>query len=469
MKKKYHFIAIGGVGMSGLAKYLLQNDFEVSGSDINDSKYVQGVRKLGAKVHIGHDENNVPDDCIVVASTAIRENNPEIQKAKRLGLPIWHRSDLLAEIAQHEPYFIGFSGTHGKTTTSGLCSYVLEKANLKPSYIVGGIIPEINTNANAAHDKFFIAELDESDGTIVKYSPNLVVVNNLEPDHLDFYKNGLESILETFEKFLSNLRENAIIMANTDNEGVKRLVKYFTEHKLSHNAKFVTYSIGGNTDYSAKNINYGEEYTVFDIYYKSELQTTLKICLKGVHNVYNSLAVWGSLHQAGVQMDLVNPHFATFTGMGRRFQKVGEFDGISIYDDYAHHPTEIKATLSSSKSFKNRNVIAVFQPHRYTRLQNLWNEFMGAFSDVDRVVVTDVYAASEDPIEGVNSEAFTNELKEKIDIPCENLKGDMKTVAKQLFPTLKSGDVVIGLGAGTITALGKELLALHDKGAKVGK
>lgn len=469
MKKKYHFIAIGGVGMSGLAKYLLQNDFEVSGSDINDSKYVQGVRKLGAKVHIGHDENNVPDDCIVVASTAIRENNPEIQKAKRLGLPIWHRSDLLAEIAQHEPYFIGFSGTHGKTTTSGLCSYVLEKANLKPSYIVGGIIPEINTNANAAHDKFFIAELDESDGTIVKYSPNLVVVNNLEPDHLDFYKNGLESILETFEKFLSNLRENAIIMANTDNEGVKRLVRYFTEHKLAHNAKFVTYSIGGNTDYCAKNINYGEDFTTFDIYYKGELQTTLKICLKGVHNVYNSLAVWGSLHQAGVQMDLVNPHFATFTGMGRRFQKVGEFDGISIYDDYAHHPTEIKATLSSSKSFKNRNVIAVFQPHRYTRLQNLWNEFMGAFSDVNRVVVTDVYAASEDPIEGVNSEAFTNELKEKIDIPCENLKGDMKTVAKQLYPTLKSGDVVIGLGAGTITALGKELLALHDEGAKVGK
>lgn len=469
MKKKYHFIAIGGVGMSGLAKYLLQNDFEVSGSDINDSKYVQGVRKLGAKVHIGHDENNVPDNCIVVASTAIRENNPEIQKAKRLGLPIWHRSDLLAEIAQHEPYFIGFSGTHGKTTTSGLCSYVLEKANLKPSYIVGGIIPEINTNANAAHDKFFIAELDESDGTIVKYSPNLVVVNNLEPDHLDFYKNGLESILETFEKFLSNLRENAVIMANTDNEGVKRLVKYFTEHKLAHNAKFVTYSIGGNTDYCAKNINYGEDFTTFDIYYKGELQTTLKICLKGVHNVYNSLAVWGSLHQSGVNMDLVNPHFATFTGMGRRFQKVGEFDGISIYDDYAHHPTEIKATLSSSKSFKNRNVIAVFQPHRYTRLQNLWNEFMGAFSDVDRVVVTDVYAASEDPIEGINSEAFTNELKEKIDIPCENIKGDMKAVAKQLYPTLKSGDVVIGLGAGTITALGKELLALHDEGVKVGK
>lgn len=454
--------------MSGLAKYLLQNGYEISGSDICDSKYVQEVKRLGAKVTIGHNADNVPQNCIVVASTAIRDNNPEIQRAKQLGLPIWHRSDLLAEISKDEKYFIGFSGTHGKTTTSGLCSYVMEKAGLKPSYIVGGIIPEINTNANSTQDKFFIAELDESDGTIVKYSPNLVVVNNLEPDHLDFYKNGLESILETFEVFLSNLRKNAIVMANTDNEGVKRLVKYFSEHTLANNAKFVTYSIGGNTNYCAKNIHYSEDFTTFDIFYDGKFQTTLKISLKGVHNVYNSLAVWGSLHQSKINMELVNKHFATFCGMGRRFQKIGEFDGISIYDDYAHHPTEIKATLSSSKSFKNRNVIAVFQPHRYTRLQNLWNEFMGAFSDVDRVIVTDVYAASEDPIEGVNSVAFTNELKEKIDIPCENIPGDMKNVAKKLFPTLKSGDIIIGLGAGTITNLGKELLALNEEKVKVG-
>ncbi len=449
--------------MSGLAKFLLQKGFEVSGSDINDSKYVQKLKKLGAKVYIGHDENNLPDDCVVIASTAIRDNNPEIQKAKRLGLKIWHRSDLLAEISQNEEFFIGYSGTHGKTTTSGLCSYVLDKAGLKPSYVVGGTIPELDTNANCANDKFFIAELDESDGTIVKYSANVVVVNNLEPDHLDFYKNGLDSILETFEKFLSNIRENGIVLANTDNEGVKRLVKYYTEHELGHNAKFVTYSIGGNTDYCAKNIVYGEEFTSFDILYKGEIQTNLKICLKGVHSVYNSLAVWASLHSSGVDMKLVNAHFATFTGMGRRFQKVGEFDGITIYDDYAHHPTEIKATLSSSKSFKNRNVIAVFQPHRYTRLQNLWNEFMGAFSDVDRVIITDVYAASEDPIEGVNSEAFTNELKEKIDIPCENMTGSIQDVAKKLYPTLKTGDIVIGLGAGTITNLGKELIALSEE------
>ena len=449
--------------MSGLAKYLLQNGYEVSGSDINDSKYVKSVRDLGAKVYIGHNEDNLPDDCIVVASTAIREFNPEIQKAKRLGLPIWHRSDLLAEISRNEEYFIGYSGTHGKTTTSGLCSYVLEKAGLKPSYVVGGIIPEINTNANCAHEKYFIAELDESDGTIVKYSPNLVVVNNLEPDHLDFYKNGLESILETFETFISNMRENGIILANMDNEGVKRLVKYFSVHELAHNAKFMTFSIGGNTDYSAKNINYGQDYTTFDIYYKNEFQTNLKICLKGVHNVYNSLSVWASLHIAGVDMSLVNKHFETFTGMGRRFQKDGEFDGISIYDDYAHHPTEIKATLSCSKSFRGKCIKAVFQPHRYSRLQNLWNEFMEAFDGIDELIVTDVYAASEDEIVGVNAQAFVNEFSEKSDIPCRHISGSIEEVAKELYKDLKPNDIVIGLGAGTITKLGPELLKLNEK------
>ena len=463
MEKKYHFIAIGGVGMSGLAKYLLQNGYEVSGSDINDSKYVKSVRDLGAKVYIGHNEDNLPDDCIVVASTAIREFNPEIQKAKRLGLPIWHRSDLLAEISRGEEYFIGYSGTHGKTTTSGLCSYVLEKAGLKPSYVVGGIIPEINTNANCAHEKYFIAELDESDGTIVKYSPNLVVVNNLEPDHLDFYKNGLESILETFETFISNMRENGIILANMDNEGVKRLVKYFSVHELAHNAKFVTFSIGGNTDYCAKNIVYGEDYTTFDIFYKGEFQTNLKIWLKGVHNVYNSLAVWASLHLSNIDMNLVNPHFATFTGMGRRFQKVGEFNGISVYDDYAHHPTEIKATLSCSKSFRDKRIIAVFQPHRFSRLQNLWNEFMEAFDGIDELIVTDVYAASEDEIVGVNSQAFVSEFKEKSDIPCRHISGGIEEVAKELNKDIKPNDIIIGLGAGTITKLGPELLKLNEK------
>ena len=444
--------------MSGLAKYLLENGFEVSGSDINDSKYVNKLRELGAKIYIGHDANNVPDDCIVVASTAIKQDNPEIQRAKSLDLTIYHRSDVLAKISAMGKFFLGYCGTHGKTTTSGIASYVMQKAGLSPSYVVGGIIPEINTNAHSQDGDFFFAELDESDGTIVKYSPDIVVVNNLEPDHLDFYTKGIDSIIETFSKFLYNLKESSIILANIDNDGVNRLMN--TPVAKLH--KCISYAIETQADYVAQNIKYEEDYTTYDIYYKNEFLTSIKICLKGVHNVYNTLAVFASLHQAGVDINLILPHFATFSGMGRRFEKICEFDGITIYDDYAHHPTEIKATLSSAKSFKEKNVIAVFQPHRYTRLFNLWDDFSNAFTDVDRVVVTDVYAASESPIENVNSEIFAKENG------FEYIAGSIKEVAQKLLPTLKAGDIVIGLGAGTITNLSKEILSLNEE-SKIAK
>lgn len=438
--------------MSGLAKYLLENGCDVSGSDVCDGKYVEKVRKLGAAVYIGHRAENVPDDCVVIASTAIREDNPEMVRARELGLPIYHRSDLLAEISREGKVFLGYSGTHGKTTTSGLSSYVMEKAGLKPSYVVGGIIPELDTNAHCQDGKFFAAELDESDGTIVKYVPNIVVVNNLEADHLDFYKNGLSSILETFESFISKMPDDGVVLVNYDCEASKSL----------HSHKTMTFGLSDGVDYQAKNIEFTSEFTSFDIYFKGEFLTDLKIILKGTHNVYNALSVLASLHQAGVDIELVKPHFATFSGMGRRFQKVGQANGAVIYDDYAHHPTEIKAALSSALSFKGKNVVAVFQPHRYTRLKNLWNEFLNAFENVDKVIVTDVYAASEDAIEGVNSKAFADDLN-KNGVNCEYIKGDMKAVARAIYPSLKEDDVVIGLGAGTITVLGKELIALDKE------
>ncbi|MBS6603952.1 MAG: UDP-N-acetylmuramate--L-alanine ligase [Brachyspira sp.] len=451
-RRKYYFIAIGGVGMSGLAKYLLENGCDVSGSDVCDGKYVEKVRKLGATVYIGHRAENVPDDCVVIASTAIREDNPEMVRARELGLPVYHRSDLLAEISREGKVFLGYSGTHGKTTTSGLSSYVMEKAGLKPSYVVGGIIPELDTNAHCQDGKFFAAELDESDGTIVKYVPNIVVVNNLEADHLDFYKNGLSSILETFESFISKMPDDGVVLVNYDCDASKGL----------HSHKTLTFGLSDGADYQAKNIEFTSEFTSFDIYFKGEFLTDLKIILKGTHNVYNALSVLASLHQAGVDIELVKPHFATFSGMGRRFQKVGQANGAVIYDDYAHHPTEIKAALSSALSFKGKNVVAVFQPHRYTRLKNLWNEFLNAFENVDKVIVTDVYAASEDAIEGVNSKAFADDLN-KNGVNCEYIKGDMKAVARAIYPSLKEDDVVIGLGAGTITVLGKELIALDKE------
>lgn len=443
--------------MSGLAKYLLENGCEVSGSDIVDSKYIDKLRALGAKVYIGQKAENVPSDAIVVASTAIREDNPEMVRARELGLTVYHRSDILAEISRWGKFFLGYSGTHGKTTTSGLCSYVLEKAGLKPSYVVGGIIPEIGCNAHSQDGRYFAAELDESDGTIVKYCPNICVINNLEADHLDFYKEGLKSILETFEKFISKMPEKSVVLVNKDCNATIKL----------HSHKTITFGLE-DADYTARNIEFKPECTKFDVYYKDKFLTDLTIILRGKHNVYNALSVLASLHQAGVDLALVKPHFATFSGMGRRFQKVGEFDGVTIYDDYAHHPTEIKATLSSAEGMVGKHIIAVFQPHRFTRLQNLWTEFLDAFSGVDKIVVTDVYAASEDPIDGVNSEKFASDLSKHVDIPCEYVKGSMSDVAKKLYPELKKDDVVIGLGAGTITNLSKELINLNNEVVKVG-
>jgi UDP-N-acetylmuramate--alanine ligase len=461
-KQKYYFIAIGGVGMSGLAKYLLQCGFEVSGSDIVDSKYITELRELGATVYIGHSASHVPESCKVIASSAIRETNVEIVRAKELGLPIYHRSDLLAEISRMGKFFIGYAGTHGKTTTSGLTSYVLEMAGLKPSYVVGGIIPKLHTNAECTDGKFLIAELDESDGTIVKYSPNISVINNLEADHLDFYKEGLKSILDTFNTFLSGLKPDSKVLACIDSVGVEKLVE---NHKQA-----ITYSLTKDADYVAKNIDFQPEYTTFDVYHKGQFLVDLKIILRGRHNVNNALAVIAALNEAGVDVNVVKPYFSTFSGMGRRFQMVGEFNGISLYDDYAHHPTEIKATLSSTAGMTDKRVIAVFQPHRYTRLKNLYNEFMTAFGGVDKLVVTDVFAASEDPIEGVNSEQFAKDLKTKYpDIDCEYIQGTMCNVAEKLYPQLKANDVVIGLGAGTITELGSELLKLSKKVAEVGR
>lgn len=456
-KDKYYFIAIGGVGMSGLAKYLLENGCDVSGSDIVDSKYIQKLRDLGAKVYIGQKAENVPNDATVVASTAIRENNPEMVRARELGLTVYHRSDILAKISRWGKFFLGYSGTHGKTTTSGLSSYVLEKAGLKPSFVVGGIIPELGINAHSQDGKFFCAELDESDGTIVKYCPNVCVINNLEADHLDFYKDGLKSILDTFEKFISNMPETSIVLVNKDCKATMSL----------HSHKTLTFGFS-DADYTARNICFKPDCTTFDIYYKGEFLTDLTIILRGKHNVYNALSVLASLHQAGVDINAVKPHFATFAGMGRRFQKVAEFNGVTVYDDYAHHPTEIKATLSSAEGMKDKHIIAVFQPHRYTRLKNLWNEFLDAFSNVDKVVVTDVYAASEDVIEGVNSERFAKDLANHIDIPCEYIKGSIADVAKKLYPELRKNDVVIGLGAGTITNLSKELLNVEKEAIGAG-
>ncbi len=453
--KKFHLIAIGGVGMSAIAKYLFQRGAVVSGSDIVESKYTHLLENMGIKVTIGHNESLISNDMTIIASSAVKDDNPEILKAIKLGLKIYHRSDILKiisdEFSQDENgLFIGFSGTHGKTTTSGLCSYILSKAMKHPSFIVGGIIPELNTNAEFDEKKYFIAELDESDGTIEKYSTDIAVINNIEEDHLDHYKNGYTDIAKTFNIYLQNKPEQTVII-NNDNAGSKKFIELHSDYN------YITFGIE-NADYTAKNIKFENFGSSFDIYKKNELITNIKMSIPGIHNVYNALAVACALIESGIDITEIKNHFTSFSGMGRRFQKVCEFNNITIYDDYAHHPSEIKTTLNGIKSAINKDnrLVAIFQPHRYTRLQSLWNEFKTSFNSADKLYITDVFPAGEAEISGINSSIFSQELSS---VNNTYIKGNMKEIADSIFSELKEGDIVVTLGAGTITQLGKYLEA----------
>lgn len=448
--ERFHFIAIGGVGMSALAKYLTERGAIVSGSDIQKSKYTHLLEDKGVKITIGHNAQLIDKNMIVVASSAIKASNPEIIRAKELGLKIYHRSDILKMISDefsnsNDSIFFGFSGTHGKTTTSGLCAYVLSKGGLHPSYVIGGIIPELNTNGTFDGNKFFSAELDESDGTIEKYSTDIAVINNMEEDHLDYYKNGFADIAKTFNKYLSN-KSSQKVLINNDNIGNCEFMKLYPDYN------YITFGLN-NADYCAKNICFNALESEFDIYYKDKKIDTIKLSIPGKHNIYNALGVYSALHCAGIDTKALAKYFYTFNGMGRRFQKVCEFNGIKIYDDYAHHPSEIKTTLSSVKNAlkDTKNVVAIFQPHRYTRLKSLWNEFKNSFKDSDKLIALDVYSAGEDSIEGVNTYEFIKEIDHKDAI---YVSGDIEDCAKKIYPMLKKDDIVITLGAGSITKIG---------------
>lgn len=451
----YHFIAIGGIGQSALAKILLLEGKKVSGSDISKSKYVKNLEKLGAKIFIGHCGDNIVGSPVVVISSAIKDDNPELIEAKKRNLKIIHRSDLLKIISDNYPCFLGFSGTHGKTTTSGLCAYLLSKGGFKPAYAIGGIIPEINTNGGC-EDKntpFFVAELDESDGTIVKYSPKFLLINNLEADHLDFYKNGLEDVLKTFTRLLNSLKSDAKVLINLDNKGNLELIKNNPDFK-----NFIGYAIENKcAKYRAENIKLDVLSSSFDLYVDNLPVGKIELSIPGLHNISNALGVTSMLLEAGVDFEAIEPYFKTFSGMGRRFQKSAEFNSIRVIDDYAHHPQEIKATLEAVKNYKDGRIVAIFQPHRFSRFQGFYDDFLAAFDSADYVAVLNVYAAGEKFQGGKTPYDFANDLGAK----AQYFEGSIEQAAKNIFPKLQKNDIVFTFGAGDVTKMGEVLNGLH--------
>ena len=454
--KCYHFIAIGGAGQSALAKILTIKGFMVTGSDIIESKYTKTLEKLGVKVSIGQKKENINENQVVVLSTAIKEDNPELIEAKRLNLPLFHRSDILKLISEQYETFIGFSGTHGKTTTTSLCSYILEKINAHPAYASGGIISGLDTNANAYPDsKIFVAELDESDGTIIKYKPDYIVINNLEPDHFDFYKNGEKDLLNQFHKFFENLKPNSKIFINLDDEGNKHFLNSINTKNI------ITYSIKDKSaDYFASDIELNPMYNSYKLYYKGNFKAEIKTSLLGVHNVLNSLSVVSVLVELGFNLDEIKKPLFEFQGAKRRFETVYDNNEIKIIDDYAHHPTEIKATLFAARKQANkRRVVAIFQPHRYTRLKALWGEFLTSFNMADILFVVDTFSAGDKFDVEFNSENFAKTIEHK---NVRYIKGNMDEAAKEISNHIKNGDLILTIGAGDITKIGHLLGGIYE-------
>lgn len=461
-KRPVHFIGVGGVGMSAVAKILLELGYTVTGSDARENPYLAMLRARGGEVFVGHAAAQVPKNAVVVTSTAIQADNPEVQAAQEQGLPLYHRSDVLREILKLHKVSIGLTGTHGKTTLTGMTGMVLEAGGLDPTIVAGGKIPSLKTNAKTGKSaKYVVAELDESDGTVVQYTPTYSVIANLELDHPDHYQGGLEEVITTFQTFLSRLNKDNTVLFNMDcpitrslceqYAGKVNAIKVYTQGEpVSHDDQ---------TYYLAQVELHLEGGYQGELYQGERHLGRLWLQVPGRHNLGNAMfaAIIGLL--LGISFDEVRRVLENFVGMGRRFERLGKVNGAHIVDDYAHHPTEVAATLKAAREFNNARgrVIAMFQPHRYQRLKALWNEFLQAFDDADEVIVLDVYGAGETPIEGVSGKEFAEALSHSHPAVEYWPSADWELVVARLKTILTSDDLFITLGAGDVTQVGQML------------
>jgi len=435
-KKHLYFMGIGGIGMSGIAEIFLDYGYPVSGSDIRVSGVTERLQNKGAKIFIGQVAENITADIdVVVQSTAIRDDNPELIRAKEMGLHIVHRSQMLAELMV-ERKAICVAGAHGKTTTSSMIALMMELGKMDPTIVVGGEIAQIGSNAKSGNGDYLVAEADESDGSFLNLLPWMTVITNVEEDHLDHYKN-LDEIRDVFARFVEKAGEQGIAVLNWDNAETR---------KLAEKARGTIISYGFEKDAMIQGQNKRQEsgYNCVDVYHNHEFLGTLQLQVPGDHNLSNALAACAVGLQCGMPFALIADGLLQFSGAKRRFQLVGQVNNIQIIDDYAHHPTEIAATIAAARNVHEGRLVAVFQPHRYSRTKFLAEKFANAFPLADLVVITDVYSAGERISEGAQSDAIIQLMKQPVTyIPREQLNG-------YLLNMLRPGDMVLMMGAGNI-------------------
>jgi UDP-N-acetylmuramate--alanine ligase len=449
----YHFIAIGGAGMSGIARILLEQGYRVSGSDIKDSETLRKLEGMGARVAVGHAAVNIPKEAdTVVTSSAIHEDNPEVLEARRRGLSILHRADVLASILERGKG-IAVAGAHGKTTTTSMIALVLEKAGVDPTVLIGGELSDFGGNAKMGHGEYTVAEADESDGSFLKFHPYMGVITNVDNDHLDYY-GSIEHVKEAFSQFVSNISPGGYIVYCGDDANSRESIAASKERK----ATLWSYGMDAESDAAVTDVELLKWGTRFTPVIKGKPYPEVTLRVPGKHNVLDAMASISVAAILGLPPDSVCEALAGFKGAQRRLQLVGEASGVTVLDDYAHHPTEVKASLSAIRRHVNGRLICIYQPHRFSRTQALKDDFGGAFGDCDDLYLAPVYAGpGEKPVGGITSAILKDSIARvtgKEAFYCES----WDEILERAVSTVHSGDAIVTMGAGDIYLLSEQIL-----------
>ncbi len=446
--QRIYFVGIGGIGMSGIAEVLINLGYEVSGSDLRSSDTTRRLASLGGKIYQGHDAANLQDSDVVVISSAVHGDNPEVLEARRRFIPVIPRAEMLAELMRLK-YGVAVAGSHGKTTTTSMVAAILDRANMDPTVVIGGKVNSMDTNARLGQGEYLVAEADESDGSFLKLSPTVAVVTNIDPEHMDHY-GSLDHLKETFLDFVNKIPFYGLSILCLESANVQSLLPRVEK-------RYVTYGVNPQADYSLRDIRPNGLRTTFTPVRYGEVLEPVDLQMVGRHNVLNALAAIVVADELEVPFATSREALCDFAGVQRRFTIRGEEQGITVVDDYGHHPAEIKATLLGAREAFGRRVVAVFQPHRYTRTEDQFDQFTTAFYEADVVLITSIYAAGEAPIDGVSAEALSSAMRDHghRDV---TFCAEMPELVEALHQRVQPGDLVLTLGAGDIWKAGSELL-----------
>ncbi len=451
--RQIHFVGIGGIGMSGIAEVLLNLGYAITGSDVSLSDITQRLTSLGAVIFSGHQASYLRDADVVVTSTAVKDDNPEVLEAHRRNIPVIPRAEMLAELLKMK-FSVAVSGSHGKTTTTSMVSTVLAYGGLDPTMVIGGKLASIGSNAKIGDGEIIVAEADESDGSFLKLNPCLAVITNIDREHLDYYRD-IEEIKAAFLKFANIVPFYGSTILCLDNEHVREILPQIKR-------KVITYGLTSPADYQATEMVLTGPLSKFSVSCRGERLGEVTLNVPGRFNIANALATIAVARELDMPFDAIRKGLEAFVGVHRRLEIKGKVNGVTVVDDYGHHPTEIRETLAAARQVWKDRIIVVFQPHRYTRTQKLFNEFLTAFPDADYLIVTDIYAASEKPIEGVSAANLCEGIRAHGHQNVIYLSG-FDEMTDHLLAMAKPSDVIITQGAGSVWKVGEEFLKRVDK------